>query len=64
LSSADTKILKKFANDYNLSFYNLLVSAYLYSIYNITKDNLELEYIIEVTPAANFHNLNYVGVIK
>ncbi|MCI8751991.1 MAG: SDR family NAD(P)-dependent oxidoreductase [Lachnospiraceae bacterium] len=39
LSSADTKILKKFANDYNLSFYNLLVSAYLYSIYNITKDN-------------------------
>lgn len=33
-------------------------------IKNITKDNLELEYIIEVESFADFNNLNYVGVIS
>lgn len=31
---------------------------------NINKDHLELEYIIEVEPLADFHNINYVGVIS
>lgn len=30
----------------------------------INKDNLELEYIIEVEPLADLHNINYVGVIS
>ena len=33
-------------------------------IKDIKKDNLELEYIIEVTPEVDFNNLNYVGVIS
>jgi len=39
---------------------NILVGT----VKNIKKDNLELEYIIEITPIVNFHNLNYVGVVK
>lgn len=27
------------------------------------KDNLDLEYVIEVNPVTNFYNLNYVGVV-
>jgi len=30
----------------------------------LIKDNLELEYIIEVAPVVDFYNLNYVGVIQ
>ncbi len=34
------------------------------SIKEIKKDNLELEYIIDVTPSVNFNNISYVGVIS
>lgn len=39
---------------------NILIGT----VKSFQKDNLELEYIIEVTPSVNFHNLRYVGVIK
>ena len=49
---------------YTSGLTNITKDILIGTVSNITKDNLELEYIIEVTPAANFHNLNYVGVIK
>lgn len=39
---------------------NILIGT----IKDIKKDKLELEYLIEVKPSVNFHNLNYVGVLK
>ena len=31
---------------------------------NIWKDDLELQYILEIKPAVNFQEINYVGVVK
>lgn len=39
---------------------NILIGT----VKNVRKDNLELEYILEITPSVDFHNINYVGVIK
>lgn len=39
---------------------NILIGT----VKNVKKDNLELEYILEITPSVDFHNINYVGVIK
>ena len=33
------------------------------SVTSIKKDNLDLEYILEIKPSANYYNLNYLGVI-
>lgn len=34
------------------------------NVKKILKDNLELEYVVEVEPAVDFYQLNYVGVVK
>lgn len=34
------------------------------TVKSVNKDNLELEYLIEITPSVDFYNLNYMGVIK
>ena len=55
--------LHKLINFVNSNYYikeGLLIGR----IKDIKKDNLELEYIIEVTPEVDFNNLNYVGVIS
>lgn len=57
-------VIKEGDKVYTSGLTNITKDILIGTVSNITKDDLELEYIIEVTPAANFHNLNYVGVIK
>ncbi|MCM1053560.1 MAG: rod shape-determining protein MreC [Ruminococcus sp.] len=73
LTSLDNKLIvkniklnseiKKDDKIYTSGLTDIPEGLFIGTVSSINKDNLELEYIIEVIPSVNLNNLNYIGVL-
>ena len=57
------KELKEGDSVYTSGLTNIKEGLLIGSVKDIKKDNLELEYIINVTPSVDFNSISYVGVV-
>lgn len=58
------KEIKEGDKVYTSGLTNIPEGLLIGTVSKISKDDLELEYLVEVIPASNFHDLNYLGVVK